>query len=564
MSNSVSPCLRGFAFSLPLLLPSVAHAQGSLSRVFPNGARAGTQVTLNFAGENIPDTATLVVHGEGIKPLEEFKKGVGKVEIAADAKAGVRHLRLVGPKGATSPRPFAVGTLPELDEKEPNNRLTEAQVLDSFPVTINGVLPSRPDIDNFRIALKKGECLVVAGESRSLGAPTNLLVRIRDAEARELLIQMDYRTRDPLLGFTAPADGEYILEIQEVMNNYSGINQDYVYRVTVSKGAWVDYVFPPSAQRGATSKLAFVGWNLGGKSGPSQVELDVAVPAEAGATIPVGVPGVPYPVPVAVGGETHVAEREPDDPALAMPVAVPGTVCGAFGKPGDVDRFQFTAKAGQVLELDVDARELTSLADPTLMVQDANGKTLTTVDDADGGRDPRLVWTAPADGNYTVVLRDLASGSRGGSAYYYRLTLAAPRPLLRATVASPTLVLKPGAKLDVAVTLTLPHRDDEIDLDVQGLPPGVTAAMGAPGTAAPAPAAGGRGRRRAGGPTVTLTLTAAADAKPGYAPIRIVASSSGSSTQTAIVTGSWELSKDRSGTLVTGKTEGLLLLIPAP
>lgn len=548
---------------LAMLTPSVAHAQGSLSRVFPNGARVGTQVTLTFEGANLPETAELVVHGGGVRPLGEFKKGVGKVEIAGDAKPGVRHLRLVGPKGATSPRPFSIGTLPELDEKEPNNRLAEAQVLDAFPVTLNGVLPSRPDIDNFRVTLKKGECLVVAGESRALGAPTNLLIRMRDAEARELLIQMDYRTRDPLLGFTAPADGDYFLEIQEVMNNYSGINQDYVYRVTVSKGPWVDYVFPPSAQRGVTSKLTFFGWNLGGKSGPSQLEVDVAVPGDAGATYPVAVPGVPYAVPVAVGNTPHSVEREPEDPALAVPVSVPGTVCGAFGKPGDVDRFQFTAKAGQVIELDVDARELVSLADPIMLLQDAAGKTLATVDDADGTRDPRLVWTAPADGNYTVVLRDVASGSRGGSGYFYRLTLEPPHTALRVTIADPTLILKPGGKLDVAVTVALPRRDDDLDLQVEGLPAGVTATMGGMGTA-PAPAAGGRGRRRPSGPTVTLTLTASADAKPGYTPIRILATSSGSSAQTAVVKGSWELAKDRSGTLVNGSTEGLLLFIPAP
>ncbi len=537
-----------------LLVPSVAHAQGSLSRVSPNGGRAGSQITLNFGGDQIPETATLVVHGDGIRPLGPFQKGVGKIEIAADAKPGMRELRLVGPKGATSPRPFAIGTLPELDEKEPNNRLDQAQKLDSFPVTLNGTLPTRPDIDVFQIALKKGECLVVAGESRGLGAPTNLLVRVRDAQARELLIQMDHRTRDPLVGFTAPADGTYFLELQEVMNNYSGINADYVYRVTVTKGPWVDYTFPPSVQRGAPARVTAVGWNLGGKSGPSQVEVEATVPTDAGVTYPLAVPGVPYPIPVAVGPAPHSLEKEPEDPALAVPVPVPGTVSGAFGAPGDVDRFLFSAKAKDVLELDVDARELTSFADPVMVVLDASGKTIATADDADGTRDPRLLWTAPADGNYTVVLRDVASGSRGGPDFFYRLTVAKPEPSLQVTTKDPTLVLKPGAKLEVELSITQAYQPGEIAFQVEGLPAGVTATV--PEVAGSA--------RKAGKATAKLTLTAAADAKPGHALIRVTATPAGQPALNTSVTAGWDLSKDRSGVLVTGKTDGLLLLIPAP
>lgn len=535
-------------------MPGVAHAQGSLSRVSPNGGRAGSQVTLNFGGDKIPETATLVVHGEGIRALGPFQKGVGKIEIAADARPGVRELRLVGPKGATSPRPFAIGTLAELDEKEPNNQLTQAQKLDTLPVTLNGTLPTRPDIDVFQVSLKKGECLVVAGESRGLGAPTNLLVRIRDAGARELLIQMDHRTRDPLVGFTAPADGIYFLELQEVMNNYSGINADYVYRVTVTKGPWVDYTFPPSLQRGAASRLTAVGWNLGGKNGPSELEVETTVPANAGNTHPVAVPGVPYPVAVAVGSAPHSREKEPEDPALAVPVPVPGTVSGAFGTPGDMDRYQFSAKAREVVELDVDARELTSFADPVMVILDASGKTLATADDSDGTRDPRLVWTAPADGNYTVLLRDVASGSRGGPEFFYRLTLAKPEPSLQVTTKDPTLELKPGGKLEVELSIAQAYQPGEISFQVEGLPAGVTATL--PKTAG--------SPQKAGKATAKLVLTAAADAKPGHALLRITALPMGHPELKTFVTAGWDLSKDRSGVLATGKTDGLLLLVSAP
>src|SRR5262249_19165381 len=150
-------------------------------------------VTLAFGGASLPETAELVVDGDGVRPVGLFTRGVGQVDIDAGAAPGVRQLRLGGPQGGTSPRPVAAGALPELAEKEPNDDARHAERIDHLPVTLNGSLPQRTDVDVFRVTLEKGACLVLAGESRALGAPTNLLVRIRDAQGREMVGQMDYR-----------------------------------------------------------------------------------------------------------------------------------------------------------------------------------------------------------------------------------------------------------------------------------------------------------------------------------------------------------------------------------
>lgn len=508
---------------------------------------------VSFAGKDIPESATLLVDAPGLRGVGPFVKGVGKIEIAADAKPGMRQVRLVGAKSVTSPRPFSVGSLPELNEKEPNNTSTQAQRLEQLPVTINGTLVTRPDLDLFTIPMKQGECLVVAGESRSLGAPTNLLVRIRDPKGQELVSQMDYRTRDPLLGFTAPADGDYVVELSDVLNNYSNIDNNYVYRVTFTKGAWIDSVFPPGAQRGTTARLAFTGWNLGGKPGPSRLEADVAVPQEVADRHLVSAGGAANEVPLLVGDTPAVTEVEAPAPGAAVPqtLSLPVTVSGTFGARGDVDTYQFTAKAGARLRLDVDAREIGSFADAVLVVKDAAGKTLSTADDAEGTRDPRLLWTAPAEGTYKIVLRDLASGSRGGPEFFYRLTVAPPASELRATTGDPTLVLKPGQKLEVSVKVNASELTEPVVVSAEGLPAGVTAL----------PVTTGEARRRSGASEAKLTLTAAMGASPGCTPIRLVAKSGGI---TVPVQASWVLSSDRSGTLATGKTESLALLIPAP
>lgn len=543
-----------YALLLPLLLlASPCFAQGSIGRAFPNGGQRGTTVAVTFEGKDLPENATLLVDGAGLKGVGPFVKGAGKIEIAADAAPGVRQVRLAGPKGVTSPRPFAVGALPELLDKEPNNTQAQAQRLEQLPVTVNGTLVTRPDLDLFTIPMKQGECLVVAGESRSLGAPTNLLVRIRDAKGLELVSQVDYRTRDPLLGFTAPADGDYTVELSDVLNNYSNIDSNYVYRVTFTKGAWLDAAFPPAVQRGTTAHLTFTGWNLDGKPGPSRLMQEVAVPANAPETFQVSAGGAGNPVTLRVGDAPVVSEIEAPAGVAAgpQPLSLPVTVAGTFGARGDIDRFQLTAKAGERLRLDVDAREIGSFADAILVVKDAAGKVLSTADDADGTRDPRLLWTAPADGTYQIVLRDVASGSRGGPEFFYRLTVAPPAPELRATTADPTLVLKPGQKLEVSVKVNGAELTEPVVVSAEGLPAGVTAP----------PVTTGEARRRSGASEAKLTLTAAVGTTPGCSLIRLTAKSGGLSVP---VQATWVLSTDRSGTLAQGSTTSLALLIPAP
>jgi len=541
------------AIGLALLGAAPAHAQGALSKAFPNGAQRGTTVDVTFAGSEVPDDAELVVDGAGLKGVGPFKKGVGKVEVAPDAAPGVRQLRLAGPKGVTSPRPFAIGALAEVLEKEPNGTPIQAQRIESLPVTINGVLPTRGDLDLFAVKLMKGECLVIAGESRALGAPTNLLARVRTLEGQALVQQVDHRTRDPLLGFTAPADGDYIVELQDVLNNYSNVNADYVYRVTLTKGPWLDAVFPAGAQRGKSTRLRFTGWNLGA-TGPSSLETDVEIPADAPAIHEISAGGAANRLPVVTATLPEVTEVEPNGGTGAQPpqrVTVPTIINGAFRERSDSDRFIFTARKGESLRIDVDARQIGSYADPILVVRDASGASMSTADDSEGGRDPRLTWSAPADGDYVVSLRDIAGISRGGPEFFYRLSIAPPAPELRATIPDPTLVLGAGKTLELTVKVRGTVVPGPVVVTLEGLPAGVTAA----------PVTVGLGASGSGSADAKLTLTAAVGASPGCTLIRCIAKGGGLTTSAAAT---WVLSTDRSGDLAKGITDRVALLVPAP
>ena len=69
-----------------------------------------------------------------------------KVTVAADVPAGIYDVRFVGKWGVSNPRAFAVGTLNEVAEKEPNNDVPDAQRVE-IGTTISGVIANQTDVD---------------------------------------------------------------------------------------------------------------------------------------------------------------------------------------------------------------------------------------------------------------------------------------------------------------------------------------------------------------------------------------------------------------------------------
>ena len=204
-----------------------------------------------------------------------------------------------------------------------------------------------------------------------------------------------------------------------------------------------------------------------------------------------------------------------------------------------------------MLLFEVEARELDSFADPVLTLEDAEGKLIDRVDDQNSSRDPRLVWKAPADGHYLLTLRDVAGGSRGGPEFFYRLSAQRVRSWLQLSAAEPTVVLKPGATAELAVTVRQSYQPGEIRITAENLPAGVTV------TPLVVPASPDRD----GSSQVRLRFAASASASPGFAPLRIVASRAGVQ-ETA--TASWMITGDGGWGFGTGRTTQLVLLVPAP
>ncbi len=122
------------------------------------------------------------------------------------------------------------------------------------------------------------------------------------------------------------------------------------------------------------------------------------------------------------------------------------------------------------------------------------------------GKDSLLHFTAPADGEYMLAIRDVQG--LGGDWFPYRLTIRRPHPDYRLSVSPRNPNVPVGGAVPITVTaFRTDGFEGPIDVRLEDLPPGLHAA----------PAVIGKGQISA-----TLALTADAAAKlPGAVPLRV-------------------------------------------
>jgi hypothetical protein len=164
------------------------------------------------------------------------------VTVAADAEPGLREMRIIGSGGASNRVRFAVGQAPETLETEPNSEKAQAQLLASLPVLVNGQ-SMEGDRDYYRFAARAGQTIVCRAAARQLqpfiadAVPgwNDAVLTLFDSAGRELasVDDVDFAP-DPVLVHRVSKDGEYLLEIRDVLLRGRA---DFVYRLTVSLDA---------------------------------------------------------------------------------------------------------------------------------------------------------------------------------------------------------------------------------------------------------------------------------------------------------------------------------------
>ncbi len=447
----------------------------TLTGLFPPGACRGQTVAIEAAGTFDRWPVQAWVDGPGVAIRAEKAKGKLSAVVAPDAAPGLRWIRLYDDEGATELRPFVVGVLPETIEVEPNDEPKAAQRLDRSSMTVNGRLAKAGDVDGFALSLERGQTMVASVEAAGrLGSPMDAVLQVVSAEGSVLAQNDDDVGPDPRIIFEAPASGRYTVRLfafpskPDSSIRFAG-GGDYVYRLTLTTGGFLDYAFPVAVGRDGPATVEAIGWNISGAMSlpvPTPDGREVFEAAAGSLSGQAEVRRVPCPATV---------EAEPNDPTHPQIITNPIAISGRIDPPDDRDAFRISLKKGEKRVIRVESRALGRPLDPVLRILDAAGKVVAESDDEGGmDRDSERSFTAPADGDYRLVVRDLHG--RGGPRFAYLLTVCGPRPDFELTLAADRFDLTPGKTTKVKVAVKrVDSLAEPIEIIAEGLPAGVKA-----------------------------------------------------------------------------------------
>ncbi len=185
-----------------------------VTSIFPLGGNRAEKTSVTLKGENLPKTKISMGDESRIEMLEKTP--------------------------LVTPIPFALSSLPELMETEPNNTPDQGMPVQQGCV-INGRIEQAGDRDVFEIQLEKGAELLAEVTARRLNSLLDSVLMITDAAGNQLAYNNDYEDRllgrvthhaDARVTFEAPETGTYHIHLGDIQN---GGGDDYAYRLQLDR-----------------------------------------------------------------------------------------------------------------------------------------------------------------------------------------------------------------------------------------------------------------------------------------------------------------------------------------
>ncbi|MAV37105.1 MAG: hypothetical protein CMJ59_16805 [Planctomycetaceae bacterium] len=458
----------------------------SASYIFPAGAQRGTTVSVRVGGLYLHKGCSFAMLGPGVTASQQvreinttrFPKVVipqtyftqehsfprdyaGTVQVADDATLGMRYWQVWTSQGGTTLRRFVIGDLPEVIEREVDGNPIPHPV--QLPVTANGRIYPREDVDLWVFEAKAGDSITCEVHAARIGSTLDSHLEIRDAGGQRIAENTDFFGSDSLVRFTVPRDGTYHAAIHDV--RFGGL-QSSVYRLTITSGPHVDSSFPLGGRRGTEVPLQLLGQHV-----PAQPVI-VTLPADGGdqQLLPIPCGDTRQLVLLDLGDFPEAIEQEPNNvPPKASVHPAPVVLNGRISAPGDVDCWRLTVEEGQTLEFLFRARHQGAVLNPLLVVSADDDSELLRSE----GRG-RLTFAKA--GTYTLRVSERFP-TRGGPRFIYRLQVGPP-PAANFLLhpAQQALTLTRGGSAELTVNAErLGGFAGEIKLTADQLPEGVTA-----------------------------------------------------------------------------------------
>jgi hypothetical protein len=485
------------------------------------------EVEVMFTGSGLSDARAILFDAPGFDVTTvkaEAARYTAKIRIPSDASLGEHRLRVVTNSGVSDLRAFFVTPYPILEESFPTDpgraaaKAAEAKAAaaaakaaaeaaakanPAAPAPVSAPVPAAPvdgpqeialnttvyghtqgeDLDQFVVQLQKGKRLSVdvVGMQLQTQSPYDpeVIVRKPDGSVFKSVAGTSFGRGNPVFSAIVPEDGKYTVTIHDSTRAGAGPCHYFMHI-----GDFPRPVMAYPAGGPASKQTQFT--LLGDPLGPIQT---TASPGNRDNSIGSVFPSslTPSPLVVRVADMPNVLEpkEQTASPADAKQVsATPVAFNGIISKPKESDYFRFSAKKGQVYEVTAFARSLRSPLDSVIEILDAKGARLTLNDDA-GKLDSYLRWTAPADGEFVLGVKDQMN--RGGDLFVYRVEIKTPEPTVKAWL--PEVILNSSQERRAVVvprgnryaTMVRIKREDwagAIDLEALDLPNDVTATVG--------------------------------------------------------------------------------------
>ncbi len=445
---------------------AIGVASGLLALVvaWPVWGQPPEIANLSLRGCQIGATTQLVINGKHLGPDAKVLSPLLDEDCQLEFKANDEATRLecgftVGTSVPPGVWPLRIANRDGISEPVliATDRLGQMPMTDSIealPVALSGFV-SGASIARTQFTAQAGERIVLDAEARRLAARTNLLLRVRGPDGRQVAYNSGESTAlgDPRIVLTIPEDGSYTVELHDAAFGGQAPNH---FRLKIGDFHHADLPFPLVAAE--TSDLAEAVFLPLATDLPEEATLllHAVPPPSRGALRTVVDPETLFSGPTpwvrrATARRPQVLSLDGRDEPQA--VEAPVDIAGRLARPGTTNRYLVRLEGGRKWRFELLAQEAGSPLDGVISVRLPGGRGLGSNDDADNRLDPQLEVDVPGDAEAVVVeVRDLLD--RGGPASVYHLSITpADEPRYALTVPQGIITVPRGGRTLVPITV---------------------------------------------------------------------------------------------------------------
>jgi hypothetical protein len=338
-----------------------------LSKVSPQSGTRGQVVKLRLEGKYLDDVKEVITSIPGaavaLVTTSDTQAREATLTIPPTASAGLYTIAVKTPAGTSATLPFIVDLYTPVTVLEGQDSPRTAPLV-KLPTTVIGSIDRAGAVHYCRFEGAAGQEIAVQAIASVPGSKFEPVMQLLDANGQVLA-----ESENGLLGYRLATAATLTLSIRD--REFRG-DKAMSYRLHMGDMPLVTGVFPLGVQRGTETEVTVAGVNLGGTR---SVRVKAGADAALGSRLPLAIVA---PGGTPLGNLTVVVGEFPEVVASseAVTLPVPGTANGCIETPRRTDTFQFTAKQGQRLLLEVEAQRIGSPLDSYIEILDAKGHAL--------------------------------------------------------------------------------------------------------------------------------------------------------------------------------------------